>query len=174
MRNVLIALWVLFSPPLLAFTFDAGQIEIPDGFDGPTSKGMGNNTIVHAFTHPHSGEDSSALLQISIWNPGGTFPSMTGQQREEAAKSYLMQFLSGVARARRGFRHGDVEILSISGQPVARVAWQGEVDKGSAEGVMYCYLGRSQLVVLHTQDLTRFDRRYIDQAVQAFEAMKLR
>lgn len=174
MRNVLFAFLTLFSVPLFAFTFDAGQIEIPDGFEGPASKGMGNNMIVHAFTHPHSGADTSALLQISIWNPGGTFPSMSGRQLEEAATGYLMQFLSGVARARRDFRHSDVEMLSISGRPVAKVMWQGTVDKGDAEGIMYCYLGRSQLVILHTQDLARFGGRYIDQAVQAFEAMELR
>ena len=38
---------------------------------------------------------------------------------------------------------------------------------------MYCYIFNSKIVSLHTQDLVEFNELYLEQAVKAFETIKL-
>lgn len=174
MRRLMFAVLALFSLQLQAFTFEAGDIDVPAGFEGPNAQQMGEGMVTTAFAYPHEGEDTSALLQITVWNPGRELPEMDQSEQVEASKAVLMQFIAGVAKARREFSVSDIEVVTVSDIPVTKIQWRGAVNKGPAEGVMYSYIHNSRMVVLHTQDLARYDREYIDLAVNAIESMNIR
>jgi hypothetical protein len=155
------------------FSFDDASINIPVGFEGPIKKNMGQGASTIAFQNLHEDGSNATLLQITTWNPGKTFPEMTDVELKKGAVQYLEQFLSGVARKRSHFEKSEIEYINISGVPVAKVNWTGEIDSKKAHGIMYCYVFNSKIISLHTQDLVKFNGLYLNQAVKAFESIKL-
>lgn len=175
MNRILISLVLFFisiSTIANEYSFADASINIPNGFEGPIEQDMGPGTSVVAFRKLHEDGNNATLLQITTWNPGKSFPEMSDDELKKGAAQYLAQFLSGVARKRNHFEQSDIEFIRISDVPVAKVNWSGELGSKKAHGVMYCYVFNSKIVSLHTQDLVEFNRLYLDQAVQAFEAIK--
>jgi hypothetical protein len=175
-NRILISLALFFisiSTGADEYSFADASIKIPAGFEGPFEQSMGPGTSAIAFRHLHGDGNDATLLQITIWNPGKPFPEMSDDELKEGAAQYLAQFLSGVARKRNNFKQGDVEFITISDVPVAKVDWSGDLGLKKAHGVMYCYIFNSKIVSLHTQDLVEFNELYLEQAVKAFETIKL-
>jgi hypothetical protein len=174
-NRILISLVLFFisiSTIANEYSFADASINIPNGFEGPIEQDMGPGTSVVAFRKLHEDGNNATLLQITTWNPGKSFPEMSDDELKKGAAQYLAQFLSGVARKRNHFEQSDIEFIKISDVPVAKVNWSGEFGSKKAHGVMYCYVFNSKIVSLHTQDLVEFNGLYLDQALQAFEAIK--
>ncbi len=157
---------------LHAYDFDAVSIKIPDGFEGPNEQSMGQGFISSAFAYPHQ-NGFSTLLQLSVWDPGQTFPSLTLDELKEGTKDYLLQFLGGVQRKRQSFEKSDVEFVEISDHPMAKINWRGQLKGQKLHGVMYCLIYESKVYTFHTQDLESSNGEYTQLAVNAFEKMIL-
>ena len=176
MNRILISLALFFisiSTSANEYSFADASIKIPAGFEGPIEQKMGQGTSAIAFRHLHEDGNNATLLQITTWNPGKPFPEMSDDELKKGTAQYLAQFLSGVARKRNNFEQGDIEFITISDVPVAKVEWSGQLGSKKAHGVMYCYVFNSKIVSLHTQDLVEFNGLYLEQAVKAFETIKL-
>jgi len=171
MKKLLI-LFFVFTPPVQAFDFEGGSLHIPAGFEGPITQDLNGQGNVYAFKRPHK-DTSAALLQISVFDPGQKFPELSQEEMKEAASQYLLQFLGGVERRRTNFQRGPVQFLRIGGLPLAKISWNGDHNQQRLEGVMYCYIFKSRIVNLHTQDYSKYNRQYIEQAVRAFESMHI-
>jgi len=155
------------------FNFADASIDIPEGFEGPIERSMGQGASTIAFRNLHEDGNNATLLQITTWNSGKTFPEMTDDELKKGSAQYLEQFLSGIARKRNSFEKSEIEYIEISGVPAAKIQWSGEIDSKQAHGVMYCYVFNSKIISLHTQDLIEFNGRYLNQAVKSFESIKL-
>ena len=164
----LIFFLLLFSGFVQAFEFNGGKIDIPDGFEGPRSKSMGQGAKSIAYIYPHD-DDTGTLLQITIWNLGRTFPSVSSEELKVRSEQNLMQFLSGIERRREDFKREQVEFVQISGHPAAKVAWSGKAEGKNIHGIMYCLILNSKIYIFHTQDFSSFKAKYTGQAVNAIE-----
>ena len=169
----IIIIFLSFATHANEFSFADASINIPEGFEGPIERSMGQGASTIAFRNLHEDGNNAALLQITTWNPGKPFPEMTDDELKKGSAQYLKQFLSGIARKREIFEKSEIEYIDISGVPAAKIKWSGEIDSKQAHGVMYCYVFNSKIVSLHTQDLIKFNGRYLNQAVKSFESIKL-
>lgn len=164
---------ILISPFVHAYDFEDGIIDIPKGFEGPMSQNIGPGSSSTAYKFPHA-DGSAALLQITTWNPGTSFPQMSEQELKEGSKNYLLQFLGGIERKRENFERQEVEFIEISGRPAAKVEWNGTIQEKSIHGVMYCLVYNSKIYSFHTQDFSSFNGKYTKMAVNAFENIELK
>ncbi len=163
---------VLAFEGVYAYDFGDGSIDVPEGFEGPVEKSMGQGATTTAFTYPH-GNGGGALLQITAWDPGQDFPQMSDDQLRAGSKQYLLQLIAGVERKRNEFKQQKVEFIQISGHPAAKVTWSGELQGKDVHGVMYCLIFNSKIYSFHTQDFSSFNERYSALAVNAIEAVEL-
>lgn len=176
MKNLIISvLFLIISIPVysIEFSFPDALIKIPQGFEGPQRQSMGNGASSIAFTKKHSDGQNATLLQISIWAPGQKFPEMSDEELKQGSTQYLMQFLAGLSRQRTNFKKSEVEYITISGIPAAKIKWDGNVGDKSVHGVMYCYVFNSKIVSLHTQDLAEFEGFFTKLAEDSFESITL-
>lgn len=157
-----------------ALEFLGGEIEIPYGFEGPVTKNMGGGSSVIAFTKPHKGDGTGTLLQITVWDPGQSFPPMSDDELKKGSSKYLLQFLSGIERARSSFTSSDIKFVSISGIPVAKTEWKGKARGKNMHGTMYCYIYDSKIISLHTQDFEKYNGRYTDSVIASFESILIK
>lgn len=169
----IIIIFLSFATHAKEFSFADASINIPEGFEGPIERSMGQGAKTIAFRNLHEDGNNATLLQITTWNPGKPLPKMTDDELKKGSAQYLEQFLSGVARKRNNFEKSEIEYIEISGVPVAKIMWSGEIDSKQAHGVMYCYVFNSKIISLHTQDLIKFNGRFLNQVVKAFESIKL-
>ncbi|MCF6262391.1 MAG: hypothetical protein L3J24_02195 [Xanthomonadales bacterium] len=165
---------MIISQPAFGFEFGAGVIEIPQYFEGPLSHDMRGKGSVHVFKKAHKHDKTGAVLQITVFDPGGKFPVLSKNELREGAEKYLVQFLEGVERKRKGFVKSSIEFIEISGIPAAKISWTGSEYSRELEGVMYCYVYDSKIISLHTQDFKEYKGKYISQAVHAFENIKIK
>lgn len=171
-RNLLFFL-LLISGVIQAYDFEDGEIDIPEGFQGPITQNMGQGASSTAFSFPHD-ETGGTLLQITTWNPGQTFPEMSVADLKAGSEQYLLQFLGGIKLKRENFKQGQVEFIEVSGQSLAKVSWNGKAQGESVHGVMYCFIYNSKIYTFHTQDFTSLNKKYTNLAVKAFETIKLK
>lgn len=166
-------LFFLVSVQVQAYDFGDGSIKIPEGFEGPVTQNMGQGASATAYTYPHD-SNTGTLLQITTWDPGQSFPQMTNEELKSGSVQYLLQFLSGVQRKRDSFKKGEVELIEVSGQPVAKIAWSGSIQGKEVHGIMYCLVYNSKIYSFHTQDFSSFKGKYTKLAVTAFESIELK
>jgi hypothetical protein len=168
---------LLLAAPLAEaepFRFEAGVLEIPAGFIGPTEQRRGSELALYGFAKPHPGRETSTLLQVTVLTLPSGAADLPQDEEARAAEKYLLELLAGVARRRTEFVRGDVETIVIDGKAVARVGWRGRADGQQMTGVMYCYLhGRRRLVSFHTQDVDSAPAENRAAAVRAFETATL-
>ena len=164
---------VLISGAVNAYDFGDGSIDIPEGFEGPITQSMGAGASSTAFTFHHD-SSGGTLLQITTWNPGQTFPSMSIEELRAGSEQYLLQFLGGIERKRENFKQSQVEFIQISGHPVAKVSWSGKAQGEDVHGVMYCLVFNSKIYSFHTQDFSSFGGIHTNSAVEAFESIELK
>jgi hypothetical protein len=156
------------------YSLDGLIINVPAGFEGPHEEKLGPGVTLTAFTKPHDGESNSTLLQITTWSTGEVFPEMTATELKEGSAAYLQQFLSSVARKRSNFQKSEITFVTIAGVPAAKISWTGSLNRNELHGVMYTLIHKSAVISLHTQDLTHFNSRFVDQAVSAFESIEVK
>ena len=171
-RNLLFLL-LLLTGISHAYEFEDGSIAIPKGFEGPVTQNMGQGASTTAFNYPHS-QEGGTLLQITTWNPGKKFPSMSKEKLKAGSEQYLLQFLGGIERRRENFERSQVEFIEVSGHPLAKVKWKGKSMGESVHGVMYCFIYNSKIYSFHTQDFSTFNKKYANLAVEAFESIQLK
>ena len=175
MKNILITLIIaVLSATASAFEFEQGRIDIPEGFEGPTTENMGPHTSVVAFVKRHPNKETGTLLQITSWNPGQKFPELSMDQLKEGAANYLLQFIGGIERKRTTFKKSSIEYVSISTVPAAKITWTGVASDRAMTGTMYCLIYQSNIISLHTQDFVEYGHKDIDSAVLAFESIQLK
>ncbi|GAB3024229.1 hypothetical protein [Bowmanella dokdonensis] len=156
-----------------AYEFSAGEIEIPSGFEGPTTARPNPAVEVIGFKRPHEGSDKGTLLQISIFTPPNGIPSLSEDEQVKFAKQYLLQFLGGVERQRSNFEKTEIEIIKISGVSTAKIKWSGEAFGEILNGVMYCLIHGGSILSFHTQDFAVYEDKYVNLAVTSIESLKL-
>ena len=153
------------------FTLQPVTIAVPAGFEGPIRQQQQGATMV-AFTK--SGPNAKTLLQISIYDFGKNQPKMTDAERKSAASKYLLDFVGGVERRRTNFRRTEPSPMTIGGAPAARLQWTGRLQGLDTVGVMYCFVAGTKVISFHTQDLGSEPTAAMGEAMQAFEAVKVR
>lgn len=150
------------------------RLDIPAGFQGPVSASQGSNTDVVAFRWPYPAGDASTLLQITKFGFGSTLAELPSEQRGNAAESYLLQFLDGVARRRSSFESSAPVRLDLGGLPAAKVSWEGLAQGRRLSGVMYCVIVGTTVISFHTQDLEPVPLDLREAIVRAIESVVLR
>jgi len=173
MRGYIAILLLSYSVMGYTFDFEGGHISIPQNFEGPITKNMGSQGTAYAFGRKHSDGKTATLLQLSVFNPGQKFPSLSQKELKEAAAHYLIEILRGVERRRTNFQKSKISYIQISGIPAAKIYWSGSASSRKIEGVMYCYIRNSDVISLHTQDFKEYKGKYISQAVNAFESIRI-
>ena len=168
-----IVLLLLVTQSAFGFEFEGGTIEIPSNFNGPIYRHMDGQGTVYGFKKTHKDGKTGTLLQLTVFEPGQKFPELSRQELKEGASNYLLQLLSGVERRRKMFVKSNVEFVEISSVPTAKITWTGSEYSRKMEGVMYCYIHNSKVIGLHTQDFIEYKGKYLSQAVQAFENIKI-
>lgn len=150
------------------------QLDIPAGFQGPHHNSAQGMSIL-AFVHKHANKDAGTLLQITVWDPGMTFPEMSKEQLQQGATQYLQQMVSSLPQDKSNFQQGELEYTTIAGIPAARTYWEGEfnLNKQKAHGFAYAFIANSKIYFLNTHDLTEFQGQYIKQALDSFQTIQL-
>jgi len=164
----------LLLPFAAATGADFGPISItvPQGFDGPIGGGKGSAKTA-AWIRRHADAQGGTLLQVTTYDDGPDLRSVSWQARAQSAKKYLLEFVAGVAQQRENFQLGEVESLSLAGEPAARVRWTGTVGSAMAIGVMYCVLLDTSIVSFHTQDTGSEITDAMKSAMAAIESIKI-
>jgi len=166
---------------LLALPFAAARcadfgpisITVPQGFDGPIGGGKGSARTA-AWIRRHADAQGGTLLQVTTYDGGPDLRSSGWQARAQGAKKYLLEFVAGVAQQRENFQLGEVESLSLAGEPAVRVKWTGTAGSATAIGVMYCVLLDTAIVSFHTQDTGSEITDAMKSAMAAIESIKVR
>jgi len=175
------AFMALLFALLLALPFAAARcadfgpisITVPPGFDGPIGGGKGSARTA-AWIRRHADAQGGTLLQVTTYDDGPDLRSSGWQARAQSAKKYLLEFVAGVAQQRENFQLGEVESLSLAGEPAVRVKWTGTVGSATAIGVMYCVLLDTAIVSFHTQDTGSEITDAMKSAMAAIESIKVR
>ena len=169
------ALFFAFLPLLPAAGADFGPISItvPQGFDGPIGGGKGS-AMTAAWIRRHADAQGGTLLQVTTYEEGPELRSIGWQARAQGAKKHLMEIVAGVGQQHENFQLGEVESLSLAGEPAARVRWTGTVGSAAAIGVMYCVLIDESIVSFHTQDSGSAITDAMKSAMTAIEGMRVR
>ena len=173
MRVIFTFCLFIFSFGSHAFEFGGGKIEIPFAFEGPVTANPTPGVEVFGFTKNHFVGGKSALLQISKFSPPGGVPELDEEERARFSKQYLLQFLGGIERQRSNFEKTQVEMITISGVPTAKINWKGVANGESLHGVMYCLIHSGSIMSFHTKDFTSYDSEFIDLAVTSIESLEL-
>jgi hypothetical protein len=177
LRTLMAVLFALL--PALPFAaarcadFGPISITVPQGFDGPIGGGKGSAKTA-AWIRRHDNAQGGTLLQVTTYDEGPDLRSIGWQARTQSAKKYLLEFAAGVAQQRENFQLGEVESLSLAGEPAVRVKWTGTVGSATAIGVMYCVLLDTAIVSFHTQDTGSEITDAMKSAMAAIESMKVR
>lgn len=178
MHPIIRVLWLSFAlilPLRAGVCADFGPISIsvPQGFEGPLGGGK-DGAMTTAWVKHHADAEGGTLLQITTYDAGSALKEMTGSQRAEGAKKYLLDFVGGVARRRDHFMLGAVDRISLAGLPAARVMWTGSVGDAAGLGMMYCVLIDTTIVTFHTQDAGVEITPAMKSAMAAIEAVRVR
>lgn len=164
---------VLFSGLVHGFEFDGGRIEIPQGFEGPTSGELGKGIVSTGFIVPH-GDNTAAVLQITIWKVPGDLSKIPADKLKPETEKYLMHFLQGTANNRTKFVQGKIEYIQISNQMVAKVKWSGLKEGYATHGIMYCLIYNAKVYSFHAQDYSEHKHKYANMAVKAIENIEFK
>lgn len=156
------------------YTNDVLTLDVPAGFEGPTSGSPGPGAKVVAYSKPHAGVDGGTLFQITTYDFGSSLEGMPEEERGNASEHYLGQFLGGVERKRTAFRASPPERISLGGLPASRVMWTGNFNGTPVSGVMYCVVIGTTVVTLHTQDVDDAPPENRRAAMDAFEALRVK
>jgi hypothetical protein len=113
------------------------------------------------------------LLQISVVDLGTALDEIKGPDRYEAARHYLLEFVKGVELRRDNFQLGDIDRVTLAGQPAARVRWSGSFAGEPAVGVMYCALIGHSVVNLQSQDAGVGITPAMYSAIAAIDAIRI-
>lgn len=176
--RVAAALLCLFAwlgvPEAAALGADVGplSITVPREFDGPISSAA-QGGVTTGWVKRRPGTDGGTLLQVSVIDVGASLDGITGEQRLEGARHYLLEFVRGIEQTRGNFELGDIEQVSLAGLPGARVRWSGTVGDKPAIGVMYCVLVGHSVVSLHTQDVGSAITPAMYGAMSAIEGVRI-
>ncbi|WP_296046329.1 hypothetical protein [uncultured Alteromonas sp.] len=175
-RFMCLSVFLVLSQSARAYDFGVGDINVPEGFEGPVLKTPSEEFSAIGFTRQHQGDEKSTLLQLTVFTPPNGIPELNEAKQIAFSKQYLMQFLEGVKRRRDNFSTSAIETVSIGGTPAARIRWQGRsTDNNQAlYGEMYCLIYQQQLLSFHVQDFTDFDAAGYEAARQAVMAITLK
>lgn len=171
MYRYLMIAFVFLNGLVHGFEFDGGRIKIPQGFEGPTTRELGKGIVSTGFIFPH-GDNTAAVLQISIWKVPEDLSKTPAEKLELETEKYLMHFLQGTANNRAKFVQGKVEFIQISNQKVAKVKWSGLKEGFETHGIMYCLIHNAKVYSFHAQDYSEYKHKYTRLAVQAIEAVE--
>ena len=167
---------LLLSSLANAYDFGAGNIAVPEGFEGPVVKTPSEEFAATGFTRLHDGTQKSTLLQITVFTPANGIPTLDDAKHIAFSKQYLMQFLEGVKRRRENFSTSVIETITISGIPAVRIRWagQGMDEKVDLYGEMYCLIHNGNLLSFHVQDFSEFDNTQYEAARLAVQSLTLK
>lgn len=165
---------LLVLPAAAATGADFGPISItvPEGFAGPIAGGKGSAKTA-AWIRRHADAQGGTLLQVTTYEEGPELRSISWQARAQGAKKHLLEIVAGVGQQHENFKLGEVESLSLAGEPAARVRWSGTVGSAAAIGVMYCVLIDESIVSFHTQDSGSEITAAMKSAMTAIEGMRV-
>ncbi|MDR3351590.1 MAG: hypothetical protein LBO00_00945 [Zoogloeaceae bacterium] len=174
--NKILAIFVLVivNASALAgdFTLDPVTLSIPSGFGAPIQQQQYGATIV-GFSKPRTDSRANTLLQISLYDFGPQLAGLKDSERATAAVKYLLDFVGGVERRRANFKRTEPTPLILSGAPAAKLQWTGLLEGSETVGVMYCFIVGTKVISFHTQDLGSSPTAAMNEAISAFEAVKL-
>jgi drug/metabolite transporter (DMT)-like permease len=167
------ALGILGSGAALPADLGPVSLTVPEGFEGPEMNAEGDG-LTAAWVKRPVGTVGGTLLQVSTVDLGNSLDGITAEQRVEAAKHYLLEFIKGVSQQRDSFELGTVDAVTLAGLPAARVRWTGRRGVTPSIGVMYCVLVGHSLVNFRTQDEGSQITPAMYSAITAIEAMRVR
>lgn len=168
MHKYLAIALVIFSGLVHGFEFDGGRIEIPQGFEGPTSRELGKGITSTGFIVPH-GDNTAAVLQITIWKVPEDLSKVPASKLKVETDKYLLHFLHGTANNRTKFVQGKIEYIQISNQMVSKVRWSGQKEGYDTHGILYCLIHKAKVYSFHAQDYSEHKHKYANMAVKAIE-----
>lgn len=174
-RILWLSVLLLSSHCAMAFDFETGEINVPNGFEGPIYKTPSEDFSAIGFTRRHKDSDKSTLLQITIFTPPNGIPALNPANQLAFSKQYLMQFLEGVKRRRDDFSTSAIENVTIAGEPAVRIRWKGQDSDSQLRmyGEMYCMIHENRLLSFHVQDFSDFNSEGYDAAREAIMAIAL-
>lgn len=155
------------------FEFDGGQIKIPQGFEGPTSRELMKGVTSTGFVFSH-GDNTAAVLQITIWKSPEDFSKVPKNKLEAVTQKYLMHFLQGISNNRTKFVQEEIEWIQIANHKVARLKWSGLKEGHGTHGIMYCLIYNGNVYSFHAQDFSEYKNKYTDMAVKAIESVEFK
>jgi hypothetical protein len=129
---------------------------------------------VVGFSKPRADARANTLLQISLYDVGPQLAGLKDFERATAAAKYLLDFVGGIERRRANFKRTAPTALILSGAPAAKLQWTGLFKGSETVGVMYCFIAGTKVISFHTQDLGSSPTAAMNEAISAFEAVKLR
>lgn len=168
MSKYLLIAFVLFGGFVHGFEFDGGRMEVPLGFEGPTSRELAKGIVSTGFIFPH-GDNTAAVLQMTIWKAPEDLSNISGKKLKSETEKYLAHFLQGTSNNRTNYVQGKIEYIQISNQIAAKVKWSGLKDGYGTHGIMYCLIYKGNVYSFHAQDYSEHKGKFTELAVEAIE-----
>ena len=163
---LLVVFWMLSS-----FVFggiNPVKMLVPKGFNGAVSTTYQGGEV-EAYVKKIEGSERGTLLQITAYDFGSKLEGLPTNKRSEAASYYLSQFLSGIEKKRTSFHAYPIIETTLDNLPATRVEWKGVSSGFNMNGVMYCVVVGTKVILFHMQG---FDDSPLEDRTAALTAIE--
>jgi hypothetical protein len=154
-----------------AYDNDLLSLEIPSGFDGPSSNHVTptDNLIVG-----WARNGTQIRILIFNYNYANQLAGIPKEQQGEDAAQYLNQFLRGIKQSGSLASVSTPVQVSLDSIPAARVSWRG-VRRGRAMvGAVYCAIVGTRVISFQIETGQQQSKRDFDAAMKSIEAVRFK
>jgi hypothetical protein len=154
-----------------AYDNDLFSLEIPSGFEGPTSSHITptDNLIV-------GWAQNGTQIRIFIFNANyaNQLAGTPKEQRDEDAAQYFGQFLQGIKQSGSLSSVSAPVQVSLDSIPAARVSWRGVRHGRSMVGTVYSVIVGTRVISFQVETGQEQPKHDFDAAMRSIEAVRFK
>jgi len=132
------------------FHFHGVTLAVPAAFDGPMGAKPNPAAEVAGFAVPGTPGVPTDTLQISRIQVTGKIPDQIDSERFQTLSKYLLNMLAAVERRRTAYSQTQPEQVHLGHRLAVRASWKGKAQDFEVNGVVYCVLVGSGIVLIYT------------------------
>lgn len=174
--RLLVLLSLAAAGPIVAgeVHFSGVVVVVPPQFSGPVRATPDQASEVVAYSSGGAPSVPREVLQFTRYSMAGIPPDLSDADIEKGTTQYLLQMLQGIERRRTSYAQTAPIRIQLGGKTGFRASWTGGLDGTPTNGVMYCLILGSNVVLIHAFGEGTQPSDLLKQAFRAVERLNVK